>query len=67
MVSRAKENVTLTPNGVGGLHATIQSGFKNVVVVHRNPDGSLTQSCVDNLDAVTRALEPAAPRGGELQ
>jgi hypothetical protein len=62
LVSRDARNVAYTPSRSGGLRATVGEGFSNVVVAHRNPDGSFTQTCVDSPDAVVSALNGTQTR-----
>jgi hypothetical protein len=57
MLNRSAESVQITERPDGTLSANLGTSYLNVWLAAVNPNGSLTQACVDNVDAAAAALQ----------
>lgn len=66
-VSRSDEGLVEVQHPDGSVHIDLQGRFQNYAVAHIGPDGRLTFQCVDDRDAVMRALAVPPPARAALE
>jgi len=51
LVNRSTDGLTAVQHADGSVSVDLQDHFQNVAVAKKNPDGTITQACVDNTKA----------------
>ena len=57
LVDQSSEGLTAVHHPDGSVSVDLQERFQNVAVARRNADGTVSQSCIDNLQSATEFFE----------
>jgi hypothetical protein len=60
-LNRSKTNVRVVNRPNGSKHILLNGGFQNVLIARTNPDGTMSQACVDSAEQATQFLSKPRP------
>jgi hypothetical protein len=60
--SKTTVRVIKRPNGAKIKHFQLDGGFQSVMIARRNPDGTMSQACVDSTEQATQFLSQSSAK-----